>query len=69
LAPGDTIVVFTDGLVESRRRSLEYGVGALIRSLETHRRETLDEMLGAVVAELGVSSSTDDVTILALRWR
>lgn len=68
LSRGDIVVAFTDGLVETRDRSLEDGVRELLESLDAHRGAPLDVMVSAAIERLGVSRSSDDVTILALRW-
>lgn len=68
LTPGETIVGFTDGLVETRLRSLEEGVETLLACLDEHRADNLDDMLDAVVTRMAVEGSTDDLTVLALRW-
>ena len=68
LTPGDVVVAFTDGLVETRRRSLEEGVDLLLRCLEEHRAAGLDIMLDAVIDRMASAGPTDDVTVLALRW-
>lgn len=68
LWPGDMLIAFTDGLVESRTRSLEEGFAQLLRCLEELRGASLDRLLDSVVARMQVEGSADDLTVLALRW-
>ncbi|TDE00073.1 SpoIIE family protein phosphatase [Jiangella asiatica] len=68
LWPGDVLIAFTDGLIETRTRSLEEGFAQLLRCLEDLRGVPLDELLDAVVARMRVEGSSDDLTVLALRW-
>ncbi|PSL03671.1 PAS domain S-box-containing protein [Haloactinopolyspora alba] len=68
LSPGDVLIAFTDGLIESRRRSLEDGFTQLLRFLEDQRGAPLGQLLDTVIERMRVDESTDDVTVLALRW-
>ncbi|WP_051426014.1 SpoIIE family protein phosphatase [Jiangella gansuensis] len=68
LWPGDVLIAFTDGLIETRTRSLEEGFAQLLRCLEDLRGSPLEELLDSVVDRMSVESSTDDLTVLALRW-
>ena len=68
LPPGSTLVLFTDGLVESKA-GLSDGFHRLERSLQTVRRaspEVSDLCDGLLEAMVGASPE-DDVAILALR--
>jgi hypothetical protein len=68
LTVGDTVLGFTDGLVEHRDRPIEDGLAALVSCLERVRAEPLDVLLDSVVAEMYDPASPDDVTVLGLRW-
>jgi len=68
LWPGDVLIAFTDGLIESRTRSLEEGFSQLLRCLEEQRELSLDRLLDTVTERMWVDGSADDVTVLALRW-
>jgi hypothetical protein len=69
LAPGATLLMFTDGLVERRDVDADAGAHALLARLTGRpagRRRTLDDLLDDVL--LPVHSSTeDDVAVLAVR--
>ncbi|MGA2528887.1 MAG: PP2C family protein-serine/threonine phosphatase [Acidimicrobiales bacterium] len=67
LAPGATLLAFTDGLVEHRGESLDVG----LKRLEEVTRGAdcpLDQLLTNVIADLTDSGSEDDVAMLGLRW-
>jgi serine phosphatase RsbU (regulator of sigma subunit) len=65
LQPGDTIVLFTDGLVERRSTPLETSLEQLRAAVESHagRPDPLAEHLLTAFAE----APSDDVALLVLR--
>ena len=65
LAPGETLWLYTDGLVESRRRPIDVGLAALADaagSAEGGLEEIADHLLAALPG-----SRDDDIALLALR--
>jgi serine phosphatase RsbU (regulator of sigma subunit) len=67
LSPGDLLILYTDGLVENRRDSLD---ARLIRlaSIPTTGAADLDHLLDNILYEMAEAEHfTDDVAILALR--
>jgi serine phosphatase RsbU (regulator of sigma subunit) len=65
LAEGTLLALFTDGLVENRRESIDVGLQALLRLLEGGRHpleETCDRVLGGMRGE-----RDDDVALLLAR--
>jgi serine phosphatase RsbU (regulator of sigma subunit) len=69
LPPGAVLALYTDGLVETRARSLEDGITALRDELSTalaHPGGTLDGCCEAVVQALGPHGE-DDVTLVLAR--
>lgn len=68
LAPGDTVLLYTDGVVERRDRALPEGLdelaGAALRALVGGR--PLDGLPARLVA---AAAEHDDACVLALRWR
>lgn len=69
LAPGDWLVIFTDGLVEAvDRNDEEYGEGRLLNAMEAATTTTPTEMLKRLMAQLdqfvGSTPQHDDVTCL-----
>ena len=65
LAPGETLWLYTDGLVESRRRSIDVGLAALADAAgRTEGR--LEEIAEHLLAALP-DARDDDIALLALR--
>jgi sigma-B regulation protein RsbU (phosphoserine phosphatase) len=74
LAPGDRLVLFTDGLVEAFNAGEEqFGLTRLVQTLEGHAREPVGELrrrvLEAVTAFCGDHPQEDDQTLLLLEVR
>jgi serine phosphatase RsbU (regulator of sigma subunit) len=67
LPPGATLLLYTDGLIERRDRSLADGMADLCAALSRHRDLTLDDLLDTLVAELAGPHPQDDVALLAIR--
>jgi serine phosphatase RsbU (regulator of sigma subunit) len=75
LAPGDRIVLYTDGITEARDRSgREFGVARFIEFLNRHQAEglpvpeTLRRLMQAIIA-LNRGQLSDDASVLCLEWR
>jgi serine phosphatase RsbU (regulator of sigma subunit)/anti-sigma regulatory factor (Ser/Thr protein kinase)/DNA-binding response OmpR family regulator len=64
---GSTLVLYTDGLVETRERSASDGVDLLKAALE-RSRSNVEQMLEDVLRDLAPSRS-DDIAILAIEMR
>lgn len=72
LAPGDWVIVFTDGLVEAvNAKDEEYGEGRLINAVEAGKTTMPADMLTRFMADLdafvGTTPQHDDVTCLLLK--
>jgi phosphoserine phosphatase RsbU/P len=72
LAPGDWLIVFTDGLVEAENASQdEYGEARLLAAIEAGKASEPAEMLKRFMSELdlfvGNTPQHDDVTCLLLK--
>lgn len=73
LEPGDTLFLFSDGLVEARREdgSEEFGFERLEQSLAKHAGEGVERLRDGVLADVtrftGNAPREDDQTILVLR--
>ena len=64
--PGTTVVLVTDGVVESRGRDVDEGIARLVQ----RAGELYDAPLDVLVAELGAlaeAGDDDDVTVVAAR--
>jgi serine phosphatase RsbU (regulator of sigma subunit) len=69
LTPGDTVLLYTDGLVERRGVDIAEGLEALAACAGAHHHEDVDQLIKDLVAQLEHPLSTgDDVAILAARW-
>lgn len=74
LPSGSTLLLYSDGLIERRRRGrdddgdLDAGTAALRRTLADRHDAPLDELLDAVLAELQ-DDRDDDIVVLAVRTR
>ncbi|TWH72882.1 PP2C family protein-serine/threonine phosphatase [Modestobacter roseus] len=66
LAPGDTLVLYTDGLIERRDAALDAGTAWLVEQLGRLADQPLEQLCDALVA--GMSGRLDDdVAVLAVR--
>jgi serine phosphatase RsbU (regulator of sigma subunit) len=66
LQPGDTLLLYTDGLVEQRGVSLDAGTDRIVRELRRIGREPLDRLCDELLAVLDAAVE-DDVALLAVR--
>jgi serine phosphatase RsbU (regulator of sigma subunit) len=68
LERGAVLLLYTDGLVEGRRRSLDAGLDELTAAVAAQPAGApLDDLCEAVLAALDAADSDDDVALLALR--
>jgi LacI family transcriptional regulator len=74
LAPGDLLVLVSDGIVEAMNERREmYGFGRLERTLAAGPRTSAEAMLGHLLADVGVfagdTEAHDDMAIVVVRRR
>jgi serine phosphatase RsbU (regulator of sigma subunit) len=67
LLPGTTVLLFTDGLVESRRSTLDAGMARLAAHLRDLAGHPLDDLCDAVLHRMVQGTPQDDVALVALR--
>ena len=67
LPPAAAVVLYTDGLIETRERSLDEGMERLRDEVAAHRDRPVAEIGAAVVRALHDAEHTDDVCLLAAR--
>ena len=68
LGPGDSLLLYTDGLIENRRRDITEGLDALATAMRQAGSRTAEQVCGAVQgALLGSTQRADDVCLLAAR--
>jgi serine phosphatase RsbU (regulator of sigma subunit) len=64
LEPGDVLVAFTDGLVETRTRSIDAGLAVLAAALREARGGSAEAVCGHLESAMLKGSRDDDVTLL-----
>jgi serine phosphatase RsbU (regulator of sigma subunit) len=69
--PGDSLVIYTDGVIDAQNRDEDlFGDANLMESLERNRDGTADEMLAGVLNDLrrfvGGAPQFDDITLMVL---
>lgn len=69
LAEGTQLVLYTDGLIEDRRRDLDVGMELLRDALAGHPDRTPEESCRAVLDEVLPERPKDDVALLVARTR
>jgi sigma-B regulation protein RsbU (phosphoserine phosphatase) len=69
LAPGTTMVLFTDGLIERVGRSLDEGLQGLLAEVDARPGAPLDALARELTQTMLAGRATsDDVCLVALRW-
>ena len=67
LQPGDTVLFFTDGLIERREEYLSDGLQRLRDALERYHARPIEELLDSVLADVVGAARADDLAVLAVR--
>ncbi|MFJ1705524.1 SpoIIE family protein phosphatase [Kitasatospora sp. NPDC088346] len=67
MRPGDTLVMYTDGLVESRVEDIDQGLRSLLDLLGDLGAAPLPELCDRLMDRLRNRRHSDDVTVLAVR--
>ncbi len=67
IGPGGTLLLYTDGLIERRSRSLRIGLAALLEEVARQREREVGSMVSAVVRALADREQPDDVCLLGAR--
>jgi sigma-B regulation protein RsbU (phosphoserine phosphatase) len=67
LHPGDTVVFYTDGLVEHGRMGIDEGLDRLSGVVEDHRGRDLDALCDGLLERIVPHRSDDDVAIVVVR--
>jgi PAS domain S-box-containing protein len=66
--PGDTLVLYTDGLFERRGEDIDAGLARLVDTLSRHGNENPERLADDVLADLGVAGGApDDIALLIVR--
>ncbi len=64
-----TLILYTDGLVETRSRDVDTGLAEFFQYLKDNHRLPLDGLLDGALAALVSDQPTDDVAIVGVRLR
>jgi phosphoserine phosphatase RsbU/P len=67
VTPGDTVVLYTDGLVETGRTGLDEGIERLSRELAALSGRPLEDLCERLLQRLVPGRADDDIALLALR--
>ncbi|WP_148590952.1 SpoIIE family protein phosphatase, partial [Streptomyces sp. WAC01526] len=66
--PGDTLVLYTDGLIERRDEDIDTGLARLTDALAPYSRLSPERLADALLARLGVSAGArDDIALVIVR--
>jgi len=68
LTAGDTVLLYTDGLIERRGEHLDDGLDRLLTTAREHAGLPLEQFCDALLSALGVGAA-DDIALLAARPR
>jgi serine/threonine-protein kinase RsbW len=69
LGPGSLVLLYTDGLVERRRRSLDAGLEQLVAEVEANRGEPAQRLTSNLLHAFATSERQDDACAMALSLR
>src|SRR3954469_7243003 len=69
LSPGDTVVFYTDGLIEYGRTGIDEGIGRLAGHLADVAALPLEDLCDRLLDRVPRGRADDDIAILALRCR
>jgi serine phosphatase RsbU (regulator of sigma subunit) len=73
LAPGDTLVLYTDGVTEATNPAAEeFGESRILEALEAHRNASAASLLQAIVqavSQFGGREQADDITLIVARCK
>jgi PAS domain S-box-containing protein len=67
LRPGDTVLLYTDGLVERRDATVDAGLARLVEVLADLSDRPLEELCEALLSRMLPRTPQDDVALVALR--
>ncbi|SCK46551.1 Stage II sporulation protein E (SpoIIE) [Streptomyces sp. SceaMP-e96] len=67
-SPGDTLVLYTDGLIERRDEDIDAGLSRLTDALSSFRALSPERLADALLAHLGLTGGArDDIALIITR--
>ena len=66
-AAGDTLVLYTDGLIERRGETIDIGIERLRRAVESRSGMRPEELCDAVLSAVGLEQPEDDIAVLVMQ--
>ena len=63
----DTVIAFTDGLIERRGEDITEGQRRVAHAAQAHRDERLAEGVACLVEQVGDPSRDDDIAVIGAR--
>jgi sigma-B regulation protein RsbU (phosphoserine phosphatase) len=67
ITPGETLIFYTDGLVEHGRTSIDDGIARLVRVVGELGNVTVDELCDQLLERIVRHRADDDIAIVAVR--
>ena len=64
---GDTLVMYTDGLIERRGEMIDIGIERLRRAVEARRGMSPEDLCDAVLSAVALEQPEDDIALLVMQ--
>jgi len=68
LAPGDAVLLYTDGMVEEPRRDIDLGIDRMLGEMESLLRGTWDDAANRLAVSLGSRDDDRAIVVVHRRW-
>jgi hypothetical protein len=68
LAPGDAVLLYTDGMVEEPRLDIDLGIDRMLGEMESLLRGTWDDAANRLAASLGSRDDDRAIVVVHRRW-
>ena len=68
LAPGDAVLLYTDGMVEEPRRDIDLGIDRMLGEMESLLRGTWDDAANRLAVSLGSRDDDRAIVVVQRRW-
>ncbi|HWM75728.1 MAG TPA: PP2C family protein-serine/threonine phosphatase [Nocardioides sp.] len=68
LAPGDAVLLYTDGMVEEPRRDIDLGIDRMLGEMESLLRGTWEDAANRLAVSLGSRDDDRAIVVVQRRW-